>query len=60
MSGFIKKNNERKYPINSSKNIEHKGLRLYEVIEILKKNIINLFSINQVSRFGISIKKDEK
>ena len=55
MSGFIKQNDKRKYPINTSKNIEHKGLRLYYVIEVLKKNIINLFNINQVSRFGISI-----
>lgn len=55
MSGFIKKENKRKYPINTSKNIEHKGLRLFDVIELLKKNIINLFNINQVSRFGISL-----
>ena len=55
MSGFIKKENKRKYPINSSKNIEHKGLRLFDSIELLKKNMINLFNINQVSRFGISL-----
>ena len=55
MSGFIKKENKRKYPINSTKNIEHKGLRLFDSIELLKKNIINLFNINQVSRFGISL-----
>lgn len=55
MSGFIKQENKRKYPINSSKNIEHKGLRLFDTIEVLKKNIINLFNINQVSRFGISL-----
>lgn len=55
MSGFIKKENKRKYPINTTKNIEHKGLRLFDAIELLKKNIINLFNINQVSRFGISI-----
>lgn len=55
MSGFIKKEDKRKYPINSSKNIEHKGLRLFDTIELLKKNMINLFNINQVSRFGISL-----
>lgn len=55
MSGFIKKENERKYPINTTKNIEHKGLNLFDTIEILKKNIINLFNINQISRFGISL-----
>ena len=55
MSGFIKKENKRKYPINTTKNIEHKGLRLFDTIELLKKNMINLFNINQVSRFGISL-----
>lgn len=55
MSGFIKKENKRKYPINTTKNIEHKGLRLFDAIELLKKNMINLFNINQVSRFGISL-----
>lgn len=54
MNGFIKKGDKKAYPFNSSKNIEHKGLRLFDVIELLKKNIINLFNINQVSRLGIS------
>lgn len=54
-NGFIKKNDKRVYPFNSSKNIEHKGFKLYDYIETLKKNIINLFNINQVSRFGISL-----
>lgn len=55
MRGFIKKGENKAYPFNSSKNIEHKGLRLFDTIELLKKNIINLFNINQVSRFGISL-----
>lgn len=54
MNGFIKKGNKKEYPFNTSKNIEHKGLRLYDAIELLKKNIINLFNINQVSKLGIS------
>ena len=54
MNGFIKKGDKKAYPFNSSKNIEHKGLRLFDTIELLKKNIINLFNINQVSRLGIS------
>lgn len=55
MNGFIKKGSNKVYPFNSSKNIEHKGFKLYDYIELLKKNIINLFNINQVSRFGISL-----
>ena len=55
MSGFIKKDNKRVYPFNTTKNILHKGIKLNEYIEFTKKNIINLFNINQVSRFGISI-----
>ena len=55
MKGFIKKGGNKAYPFNSSKNIEHKGLKLFDAIELLKKNIINLFNINQVSRFGISL-----
>lgn len=55
MRGFIKKGENKAYPFNSSKNIEHKGLKLFDAIELLKKNIINLFNINQVSRFGISL-----
>ena len=39
-NGFIKKNDKRVYPFNSSKNIEHKGFKLYDYIETLKKNII--------------------
>lgn len=54
MNGFIKKGTEKEYPFNSSKNIEHKGFKLYDYIELLKKNIINLFNINQVSRIGLS------
>lgn len=53
MNGFIKKGDKKVFPFNSTKNIEHKGIKLFEYIEILKKNIINLFNINQVSRFGI-------
>lgn len=55
MRGFIKKDDKKVYSFNSSKNIEHKGIRLFDAIEVLKKNMINLFNINQVSRFGISL-----
>lgn len=55
MRGFIKKDDKKVYSFNSSKNIEHKGIRLFDAIELLKKNMINLFNINQVSRFGISL-----
>lgn len=54
MNGFIKKGNNKVYPFNSTKNIEHNGIKLFDYINILKKNIINLFNINQVSIFGIS------
>ena len=46
MNGFIKKGNKKVYPFNSTKNIEHKGLKLYDHIELLKKNIVNLFNIH--------------
>lgn len=52
-NGFIKKNNNKVYGFNSSKNIEHKGFKLYDYIETLKKDIINLFNINQRSLLGI-------
>ena len=52
-NGFIKKNNNNVYPFNNSKNIEHKGFRLFDYIETLKKNIINLFNINQTSKIGL-------
>lgn len=55
MNGFLKKNNEKVYPFNSTINIEHKGFKLFDYIELLKKNIINLFNINQVSRIGLSL-----
>lgn len=55
MRGIIKKQNKREYPLNTSKNIEHKGLSLFDSIELLKKNIINLFNINQTSKLGISL-----
>ena len=54
MNGFIKKGDKKVFPFNSTKNIEHKGIKLFDYIELLKKNIINLFNINQVSIFGIS------
>lgn len=54
MNGFIKKGDKKVFPFNSTKNIEHRGIKLFDYIEVLKKNIINLFNINQVSRFGIS------
>lgn len=54
MNGFIKKGDKKVYPFNSTKNIEHNGIKLFDYINILKKNIINLFNINQVSIFGIS------
>lgn len=54
MNGFIKKGDNKVYPFNSTKNIEHNGIKLFDYINILKKNIINLFNINQVSIFGIS------
>lgn len=55
MNGFIKKGANKEYPFNSSKNIEHKGLRLFDYIETLKKNIINLFNINQKSVLGLHL-----
>lgn len=54
MNGFIKKGNKKVYPFNSTKNIEHKGLRLYDHIELLKKNVVNLFNITQTSIIGLS------
>lgn len=53
MNGFIKKGDKKVYPFNSTKNIEHKGFNLYQYLDLLKKNIINLFNINQVSKAGI-------
>lgn len=53
MNGFIKKGDKKVFPFNSTKNIEHKGIRLYDSIELLKKNIINLFNINQKSIIGL-------
>lgn len=54
MNGFIKKGNKKVYPFNSTKNIEHKGLKLYDHIELLKKNVVNLFNITQTSIIGLS------
>ena len=54
MSGYIKKGDKKEYPINTSKNIEHKGFKLFDYIETLKKNVINLFNINQKSVLGIA------
>lgn len=53
MNGFIKKGDKKVYPFNSTKNIEHKGVKLYDHIETLKKNIVNLFNINQKSVIGL-------
>lgn len=53
MNGFIKKGDKKVFPFNSTKNIEHKGIRLYDHIELLKNNIINLFNINQRSLLGL-------
>lgn len=53
MNGFIKKSGKKAYPFNTSKNIEHKGFKLYDYIEKLKMNIINLFNINQSSKLGV-------
>lgn len=53
MNGFIKKGDKKVFPFNSTKNIEHKGIRLYDYIELLKNNIINLFNINQKSIIGL-------
>ena len=53
MNGFLKKGNKKVYPFNSTKNIEHKGLRLYDSIELLKKNVVNLFNITQTSIIGL-------
>lgn len=53
MNGFIKKGDKKVFPFNSTKNIEHKGIRLYDTIELLKNNIINLFNINQKSIIGL-------
>ena len=56
MNGFIKKGTNKVYPFNSSKNIEHKGFSLFDYIENLKKNILNLFNIQQSSILGIKFK----
>lgn len=53
MNGFIKKGNDKAYPINTTKNIEHNGFKLNEYIEVLKKDVINLFNINQKSIVGL-------
>ena len=54
MNGFIKKGDKKVFPFNSTDNIEHKGIKLSNYIELIKKNIINLFNINQVSKLGVS------
>lgn len=54
MNGFIKKGNKKVYPFNSTKNIEHKGIKLYDSLELLKKNVVNLFNITQTSIIGLS------
>lgn len=53
MNGFIKKGTNKVYPFNSSKNIEHKGFSLFDYIENLKKNILNLFNIQQSTVLGL-------
>lgn len=53
MNGFINKGDKKVYPFNSSKNIEHKGWKLFDYIETLKKNIINMFNITQTSLLGV-------
>lgn len=53
MNGFLKKNNNKVYPFNSSKNIEHKGFSLFDYLENLKKNILNLFNIQQSTVLGL-------
>ncbi len=52
-NGFLNKNNNKVLPFNTSKNIEHKGLKLFDYIENLKKNIINLFNTSFISLVGI-------
>lgn len=53
MNGYIKKSDKKVFPFNSSKNIEHKGIKLFDYIELIKKNIINLFNINQTGILGL-------
>lgn len=53
MNGFLKKGTKKIYPFNTTKNIEHNGIRLSTYIELLKKDIINLFNINQTSLLGV-------
>ncbi len=53
MNGFIKKGTKKVYPFNSSKNIEHKGFSLFDYLENLKKNILNLFNIQQSTVLGL-------
>ena len=54
MNGFIKRGDKKVFPFNSTKNIEHRGIKLFDYIELLKKNIINLFNVNEVSKLGVS------
>lgn len=53
MNGFIKKGQNKVYGLNSTKNIEHKGICLFDYIEILKKNILNIFNIGQATTIGV-------
>lgn len=53
-NGFIKNTTDKLLPLNSSKNIEHKGLKLYDYLNNLKKNIVNMLNINSVTTVGIA------
>ena len=53
MNGFLKKDSEKVYGFNSTKNIEHKGLNLFDYLETLKVNLLNIFNIGQATIVGV-------
>lgn len=52
-NGYLTKGSNKVLPFNSSKNVEHKGLRLFDYIENLKTNIINMININNITTIGL-------
>lgn len=53
-NGFLNKLNNKLLPFNSSKNIEHKGLRLFDYLDNLKKNIVNMIDIKDITTIGLA------
>lgn len=53
MNGFVKKDSEKVYGFNSTKNIEHKGFNLFDYLETLKVNLLNIFNIGQATIVGV-------